>query len=175
YKNFGDLKMGANNREIWSVSSIDAVVDMGPEDRDLCLGEAMELWVTAITVYDPEVAELEYHWSTDNSFKGRVQDIHDDPNTYGASIITKVKVVSYISAALESELGSGDNLETVTVTVFAKNLETGELTQVGKDSIQVNHLKKCTSFYVSFTREVLIREEENSLSCNQNTMYNVGQ
>src|SRR5690606_31517524 len=175
YKNFGDLKTGANNRELWSISSIDAVVNLGPENSSLCLGEAMELWVTATTAYDPEVEELEYHWSSDNSFKGRIQDIHDDPNNFGASIITKGKIVSYISAALESELGSGDNLETVTVTVYARNLQNGELTKVGEDSMQVNHQQKCSSFYVPFDRVVNIAEEENSLACSGNTMYNVQQ
>lgn len=173
YKNFGDLKTEANQMELFSVSSIDAVVELGPDNRELCLGESMTLSLSLITGYDSEVEEFEYHWNTDGTYKGRVQDINGDPSNFGTSIITKNRTVSYISAAVESELGGGANRETVTVTIYTKHLTTGELTKVGEDSVQVNNIKGCTSFYVSYSREVAIGERSNS-SCSGGIEYSVG-
>lgn len=173
YKNFGDLKTEADQLELFSVSSIDADVNLGPADSELCLGKAMSLSLSLITAYDPEVEEFEYHWNTDGTYKGRVQDINGDPNNFGTSIITKDRTVSYISAALESDLGGGANWETITVTVYTKNLNSGELTKVGEDSVKVNNIKGCTSFYVSYSREVNLSERPNSF-CSGGIEYSVG-
>lgn len=170
YANFGGLRTTAFNFESWDVRSIDAVVEMQRDDVELCLGQATELRVTAITDIEPDLEEFEFHWSTSNEYGGRVQDIADDPNNFGQSIITKLNYVSYISTALESELGSGDNNETVTVILYIRNKNTGELTEAGRDTMTVNNKKGCESFTVSFTRQPNIREIPNS-GCPNNISY----
>lgn len=173
YQNFDSLKTGAHNMETWTISSIDALVEFYDKELKVCLGESAILQVHSFTAYEPEVEDLEYHWTTSNHFKGRVQDINDDPNNFGASIITKSNAVSYISAALESELGSGDNLETVTVVIYAKNRTTGELGEVGHDTMTVNNQKGCTSFFVPFEKEVLITTFTSELLCGGGPVYTV--
>lgn len=170
YANFGGLRTTAFNFESWDVRSIDAVVEMQRDDVELCLGQATELRVTAITDIEPDLEEFEFHWSTSNEYGGRIQDIADDPNNFGQSIITKLNYVSYISTALESELGSGDNNETVTVILYIRNKNTGELTEAGRDTMTVNNKKGCESFTVSFTRQPNIREIPNS-GCPNNISY----
>lgn len=156
--NFGSLRTEAFNFESWAVKSIDAVVEMQQDNVELCLGEATELRVTVITDFDPEVEEFEFHWSTSNKFGGRVQDIGGDSNNFGTSIISKNNFVSYISTALESELGNGNNPETVTVVLYFKNKTTGVLTEAGRDSMTVNNIKTCESFTVPFVRQPNFRE-----------------
>ena len=136
-----DLRTTAFNFESWIVKSIDAIVEFQQAEIDLCLGESAELRVTASTVFDPEVEDFEFHWSTSNNFGGRVQDIGGDSSNFGTSIVTTNNFVSYISAALASDLNDGDNLETVTVTLFFKNKQTGVLTEAGTDTMIVNNLK----------------------------------
>ncbi|MAU14969.1 MAG: hypothetical protein CMH46_05455 [Muricauda sp.] len=170
YANFGSLRTTAFNFESWDVKSIDAVVEMQKDNVELCLGQATELRVTAITDIEPDLEEFEFHWSTSNEYGGRVQDIADDPNNFGQSIITKLNYVSYISTALESELGSGDNNETITVILYIRNKNTGELTEAGRDTMTVNNKKGCESFTVSFTRLPNIKEIPNS-GCPNNISY----
>lgn len=156
--NFGNLRTEAFNFESWSVKSIDAVVEMQQDNVELCLGEATELRVTVITDFDPEVEEFEFHWSTSNKFGGRVQDIGDDANNFGVSIVSKNNFVSYISTALESDLGNGNNPETVTVVLYFRNKMTGVLTEAGRDKMTVNNIKTCESFTVPFERQPNFRE-----------------
>ncbi len=163
FANFAGLDTAAFNFESWLVQSIDAVVDMQQDNVELCLGEATELRVTAITSFEPEVEEFEFHWSTSNEFGGRVQDIGGDPNNF----------VSYISTALESNLGSGNNPETVTVVLYFRNKNTGELSEAGRDTMTVNNIKGCESFFVGFTQEVEIAENPEDLGCGGNTEYRV--
>ncbi len=170
YSNFGGLRTRAFNFENWNVRSIDAVVEMQRDNVELCLGQATELRVTAITDLEPELEEFEFHWSTSNEYRGRLQDIGDDPNNFGESIITKKNYVSYISTALESELGSGDNKETVTVILYLRNKNTGELTEAGRDTMTMNNKKGCESFTVSFTRQPNLKEISNS-GCTDNIGY----
>ncbi|WP_419213981.1 hypothetical protein ACNR9Q_07460 [Maribacter sp. X9] len=158
YSNFGGLRTAAFNFERWDVKSKDAIVEFQGENIELCLGNATELRVTATTDYEPEVEDFEYHWSTSNKFGGRVQDIGDDSSNYGVSIITKKNYVSYISTATESQLGSGSNPETVTVVLYLRNKNTGELTEAGHDSIIVNNKKACESFTAGFTMQPNFRE-----------------
>jgi len=168
--NFAGLRTTAFNFETWVVRSIDAVVEFQRDDIELCLGDAVELRVTAMTEFEPEVEEFEFHWTTSNQFGGRVQDIEDDPNNFGSSIITSGNVVSYISTALESDLGDGDNIETITVTLFFKNKETGELTEAGSDTITINNLKTCVSFTVPIVRQPNLREQS-SITCANGISY----
>ena len=170
YSNFGGLRTTAFNFESWDVRSIDAVVEMQQDNTELCLGQAAELRVTAITDFEPELEEFEFHWSTSNEYRGRLQDIGDDPNNFGESIITKKNYVSYISTALESELGSEDNKETVTVILYFRNKNTGELTEAGRDTMTMNNKKGCESFTVPFTRQPNLREVPNS-GCANNIGY----
>lgn len=135
----------------WLVRSIDAEVKLAANNIKLCLGEATEIRVAANTEYEPEEEDYEFHWKTDNKFGGRVQDINDDPSNYGVSIITKTNAVSYISTALQSQLGNGDNPETITVALYMRNKETGVLTKAGEDTMTINNVKTCSSFRVSFT------------------------
>ena len=178
--NFGNkvtikmLNTPAKSVESWIVDSIDAIVKMIPENAEVCLGNSQLLRVSFITFSDP--AEVfEYHWSTDAKFGGRIQDINNDPNNYGKSIVTTSKEVSYISTATASELSSGDNIETVTVTIFVKNKNTGELSEVGHGNAILNNKKGCSSFFVSFTKEVKITAS-NSLLCSSQggVQYSVG-
>ncbi|GAB3011694.1 hypothetical protein GCM10027284_33910 [Cyclobacterium sediminis] len=170
YPNFGGLRTTAFNFESWNVKSIDAVVEMQQDNIELCLGQATELRVTAITDFEPDLEEFEFHWSTSNEYGGRLQDIKNDPNNFGPSIITKTNYVSYISTALESKLGSGDNKETVTVILYLRNKKTGELSEAGRDTMSMNNKKGCASFTVSFTRQSNLREIPNS-GCPNNIGY----
>lgn len=163
----------AKSVESWTVNSIDAVINMVPKEAKVCLGESKMLKVSYTTFYDPELEEIEYHWKTSNKFGGRVQDINDDSNNFGVSIITKSNEVSYISAALESDLGEGENIETVTVTIYAKNKNTGELSKIGQDFMRVNNIKLCATFFAGFTNEVTINSY-NTLLCNNGPEYRVG-
>ncbi|WP_318309223.1 hypothetical protein [Flagellimonas crocea] len=170
YANFSGLRTTAFNFESWEVKSIDAVVELQRDNVELCLGESAELRVTANTDYEPEVEDFEFHWSTSNEFGGRVQDIGGDATNFGVSIVTNNNYVSYISTALESELGAGNNMETVTVILYFRNKNTGELTEAGRDSMTVNNKKGCESFTVSFERQPNIREVP-ILSCNDYIGY----
>ncbi|MCK0132638.1 hypothetical protein MWU59_14110 [Flavobacteriaceae bacterium F08102] len=170
YANFGGLRTTAFNFESWDVRSIDAVVDMQRDNVELCLGQATELRVTAITDLEPDFEEFEFHWSTTNEYGGRLQDIGDDPNNFGKTIVTKKNYVSYISTALESELGSGDNKETVTVILYIRNKNTGELSEAGRDTMTMINKKGCESFTVSFTRQSNLKEISNS-GCPNNISY----
>jgi hypothetical protein len=171
--NVGMLRTEAKDVEHWIVNSIDAEVNLIPQEVDVCLGQATEIRTSLQTFFEPEVESIEYHWSTSNQFGGRVQDIENDPNNFGTSIVTSSNIISYISVALASELGNGDNLETVSVVVYAKDLSTGALSEIGRDEMQVNNLRNCTSFYVPFTKEVLINELT-TLACGNNTEYFLG-
>ena len=172
YANFNGLRTTAFNFERWEVKSIDAVVELQQDNVSLCLGEATELRASAITDYDPEVEDFEFHWSTSNDFGGRVQDIGGDPNNFGASIVTTNNFVSYISTALDSELGGGDNLETVTVILYFRNKNTDELTEAGRDTMTVNNKKGCESFTASFVRQPNFREiSSSSLLCSGGPEY----
>ena len=172
YSNFSGLRTTAFNFESWEVKSIDAVVELQQDRVELCLGQATELRVTALTDYDPEVEEFEFHWSTSNEFKGRVQDIGGNSGNFGASIVTTNNYVSYISAALESELGGGNNEETVTVELYFRNKTTDELTKAGQDTMIVNNKKGCESFTVSFQRQPNFREtSSSSLLCSGGPEY----
>ena len=170
YSNFGGLRTTAFNFESWEVKSIDAVVEMQQDNVELCLGEATELRVTAITDIEPDLEEFEFHWSTSNEYSGRLQDISDDPSNFGKSIITKMNYVSYISAALESELDGDENKETVTVILYIRNKNTGELSEAGRDSMTMINKKGCTSFTASFTRQSNLREIPNS-GCSDGVSY----
>lgn len=143
---------------------------MQKDNVELCLGQATELRVTAITDLEPDLEEFEFHWSTSNEYGGRLQDIRDDPNNFGQSIITKINYVSYISTALESELGNGDNKETVTVILYLRNKNTGELSEAGRNTMTMNNKKGCTSFTASFTRQSNLKEIPNS-GCPNNISY----
>lgn len=171
--NQGFIRTEAREVESWVISSIDAEVNMVPQETELCLGEATEIRASLITFLEPEVEEFEFHWTTSNEYGGRVQDINDDPSNFGANIITSGNIVSYISTATESQLGSGSNPETVTCVIYTKNLTTGELTEVDRDEMTVNNIKGCVSFYVPFTPEVRINEFT-SLLCNNDTEYSLG-
>ncbi len=174
--NFDDMfRDKAKSLESWLIDAIDANVTLSPKTVDVCLGDAINITVSYFTYTDPDTEDLEIHWSTSNKFGGRVQDINGDPNNFGASIITTNHVVSYISTASESALGGGDNIETVTATIYAKDKKTGELSKVGQDAMTINNKKGCASFYVAFTKEVLINELKNSLACDGGTEYYVGQ
>ncbi|MFB6320109.1 hypothetical protein [Saccharicrinis sp. FJH54] len=163
----------ARSVEQWSVNSIDAEVNLIPKEVKVCLGDATQIKVSYMTFTDPEVEDLEFHWETSNKFGGRVQDINDNPNNFGVSIVTSSNTVSYISTATESQLGSGDNYETVSVVIYAKNKTTGKLTEVGKDNMKVNNKKGCVSFFVSFTKEVLINSFS-SIGCTGGMEYSLG-
>ncbi|TBN05290.1 hypothetical protein EYD45_03160 [Hyunsoonleella flava] len=167
------LRTDANAIEDWFIKSIDADVNISNDIDRLCLGQPTEIRVGVITEYEPDFEEVEFHWQTSGEFKGRIQDINDNPNNFGTSIITKTNSVSYISVAQESELGSGDNIETVEVIIYMKNKRNGQLSEVGRDSMTINH-KICVSFYVGFQKEVKILENENALICGGNTEYTVG-
>lgn len=167
------LRTDANAVEDWFIKSIDADVNISNDIDKLCLGQPTEIRVGVITEYEPDFEEVEFHWQTSGEYKGRIQDINDNPNNFGTSIITKTNSVSYISVAQESELGSGDNIETVEVIIYMKDKRNGALSEVGRDSMTVNH-KICVSFYVGFQKEVKILELENALICGGNTEYTVG-
>jgi hypothetical protein len=167
------LRTGAKSVESWVIYSIDAEVNLSPKVAEVCLGDAHNIKVSLRTFYDPEVEELEFHWKTSNKYGGRIQDINDNPANFGASIISKKTEVSYISAALASELGEGDNIETVTVTIYTKNIDTGQLTKVGQDIMTVNNIKTCISFFVPFSQEVEIKSFPNRLACGGKTEYRV--
>lgn len=158
------LNSPAKSVEEWEVDCIDAIVELTPTQAEVCLGEAQSLTVSVTTVFDESKEEIEYHWSTGDKFGGRIQDINDDPSNFGKSIITKSANVSYISAALESELTGGDNFEPVTVTVFVKNKKSGKLFEAGHANATMNNKKGCVSFFVSFSKEVGIKSNS-SLSC----------
>lgn len=173
--NFDDMfRDKAKSLESWLIDAIDANVTLSPKTADVCLGDAINITVSYFTYTDPDTEDLEIHWSTSNKFGGRIQDINGDPNNFGASIITTNHVVSYISTASESALGGGDNIETVTATIYAKDKKTGELSKVGQDAMTINNKKGCASFYVSFTKEVKINIHENSLLCHGDGEYFVG-
>ncbi len=167
------LRTQAKSIENWLINSIDAEVNISPKEAKVCLGEATSIKVSYTTITDQEEEDIEYHWSTGNKFGGRVQDINNNPNNYGTSIITTTNEVSYISTASASQLSSGDNIETVTVVIYAKNKESGELSKVGQDVMKVNNIKGCISFFVSFTKEVKITTFT-SLLCNGGTEYSIG-
>lgn len=167
------LRTDANAIEDWLIKSIDADVNISNDIDGLCLGQPTEIRVGVVTEYEPDFEEVEFHWQTSGEFKGRIQDINDNPNNFGTSIITKTNSVSYISVAQESELGSGDNIETLEVVIYMKDKRNGQLSEVGRDSMTINH-KICVSFYVGFAKEVLILENENALICSGNTEYTVG-
>ena len=114
---------------------------------------------------------LEYHWSSSNRFGGQIQDINGDPNNFGAEIVTETNVVSYISAALESDLGSGANTETITVTIMARNIRRNDLTEIGNATIDINN-SICESFIVSFVPDMHIRELEDN-GCPDGIEYRV--
>ncbi|AKP52892.1 hypothetical protein [Cyclobacterium amurskyense] len=170
YSNFGGLRTKAFNFESWNVKSIDAVVKLQQDNVELCLGQSTELRVTAITDIELEVEEFEFHWSTSNEYRGRVQDIGDNSSNFGQSIITKKNYVSYISTALESELESGENKETITVILYIRNKITGELSEAGRDSMTMINRKNCESFTVSFTRQSNLREISD-IGCPNNISY----
>jgi len=165
------LRTTAKSVENWIIHSIDAEVTLSPKVAEVCLGDAQSIKVSLRTFYDPEVEELEYHWETSNKYGGRIQDINENPSNFGVSIFTKTNEVSYISAALESELGGGDNLETVTVTIYAKNKDSGQLSKVGQDIMTVNNIKTCISFFVPFSHEVEIKTLPTSLGCGGDAEY----
>ena len=172
--NINMLNTSAKSVESWTVDCIDADIKLNPGNAEVCLGEAQGLKVTCSTLYDSTTEEFEYHWSTDGKFGGRIQDINNDPNNYGKSITTKANEVSYISTALESELSSGDNIETITVRVYLKNKNTGGLSdEVAHSTASMNNKKGCTSFFVSFTKEVTITSR-NSIACSSGLEYTVG-
>lgn len=172
--NINMLNTSAKSVESWTVDCIDAIINLIPEQAEVCLGEAQSLKVTCSTIYDPNIEEFEYHWSTDDNFGGRIQDINNDPNNFGKTIITKADEVSYISTALESELSSGDNIETIRVTVYLKNKNTGELSdEVAHTTARMNNKKGCASFFASFTKEVTITSHT-ALGCNNGEEYTVG-
>ena len=166
------LNSPAKSVEVWEVDCIDAIVELTPSKADVCLGNAQSLSVSVTTVFDEMNEEIEYHWSTDAKFGGRIQDINDNPSNFGKTIITKSPEVSYISTALESELTGGDNLEQVTVTVFVKDKETGKLSEAGRANATMNNKKGCVSFFVPFIKQIGIRIlQASSLACHGNPEY----
>jgi hypothetical protein len=168
------LNTEANAVESWIIDSINAEVTINPTEADVCLGDPLQIRAGYYTFYEPGVEEFEYHWSTSNKFGGRVQDIEGDPSNYGVSIVTTSNIVSYISAATESELTDGDNFETVEVVVYTKNLQSGQLTEVGRTSMVVNNKKTCISFFAPFEKEVLITTFSSQLLCGGGLVYTVG-
>lgn len=169
--NLGQLRTTAKILEQWQPYSTDAEVGITATNTEVCLGEAQELRATLLTVSDPEVETLEYHWSSSNRFGGQIQDINGDPNNFGAEIVTETNVVSYISAALESDLGSGANTETITVTIMARNIRRNDLTEIGNAAIDINN-SICESFIVSFVPDMHIRELEDN-GCPDGIEYRV--
>lgn len=169
--NLGQLRTTAKILEQWQPYSTDAEVGITATNTEVCLGEAQELRATLLTVSDPEVETLEYHWSSSNRFGGQIQDINGDPNNFGAEIVTETNVVSYISAALESDLGSGANTETITVTIMARNIRRNDLTEIGNATIDINN-SICESFIVSFVPDMHIRELEDN-GCPDGIEYRV--
>ena len=169
--NLGQLRTTAKILEQWQPYSTDAEVGITATNTEVCLGEAQELRATLLTVSDPEVETLEYHWSSSNRFGGQIQDINGVPNNFGAEIVTETNVVSYISAALESDLGSGANTETITVTIMARNIRRNDLTEIGNAAIDINN-SICESFIVSFVPDMHIRELEDN-GCPDGIEYRV--
>ncbi|MCB9208093.1 MAG: hypothetical protein H6609_01850 [Ignavibacteriales bacterium] len=170
--NINMLNSPAKSIENWSVDCIDAIIKLTPAESKVCLGEAQSISVSCKTIYDESTEELEYHWSTDAKFGGRIQDIDDNPSNFGKSIITKSANVSYISSALESELTGGDNIESVNVTVFIKNKITGEISEAGQGNTKMNNVKGCVSFFVGFSKEVGINSYS-SIACSSGMEYSV--
>ena len=168
------LSTQANAVESWIMDSINAEVTIFPTEADVCLGDPLEIRAGYYTFYEPEVEDFEYHWSTSNKFGGRVQDINGDPSNFGVSIVTTSNAVSYISAATKSDLGDGDNIETVEVVVYTKNLQSGQLTEVGRKSMMVNNKKTCISFFAPFEKEVPITTFSSQLLCGGGLVYTVG-
>lgn len=168
------LNTEANAVESWIMDSINAEVTIFPTEADVCLGDPLEIRAGYYTFYEPGVEDFEYHWSTSNKFGGRIQDIEGDPSNYGVSIVTTSNIVSYISVATESDLTDGDNFETVEVVVYTKNLQSGQLTEVGRKSMMVNNKKTCISFFAPFEKEVPITTFSSQLLCGGGLVYTVG-
>jgi len=168
--NLGQLRTTAKVLEQWTPFSVDAEVDITAANTQVCLGDATELTATIFTLSDPEVETLEFHWSSADNFGGRIQDINGDPNNFGTEIVTEERTVSYISAALESELGDNDNIETIELKVMARNTARNDLTELGSATIEINNLKNCQSFNATFERQPNIREIESS-SCTGGIVY----
>ena len=165
------LRTSARILEQWQPHAVDAEVGITSTKTEVCLGEAQELRATLITVSDPEVETLEFHWQSSDRFGGRIQDINGDPNNFGTEIVTETNVVSYISAALESDLGNGANTETITVTIMARNIRRDDLTEIGTATIDINN-SICESFTVAFEQLPNFRvTSESSLICNGNPEY----
>ena len=169
--NIGQLRTTAKILEQWQPFSIDAEVGITATNTEVCLGEAQELRATLLTISDAEVESLEFHWSSSNRFGGRIQDINGDPNNFGTEIVTENNAVSYISAALESDLDGGSNIETITVTIMARNLRRNDLTEIGTATIDINNVI-CESFTASVTQQPNFRIlRESALICNGNPEY----
>ena len=168
--NTGQLRTDSRTLEQWQPFSIEADVGIIAADTEVCLGTATELTANVFTLGDPEVETFELHWSSSNNFGGRIQDINGDPNNFGTEIVTEERTVSYISTALESELGDGENIETITLTVMARNIERNDLTEVGSATIEINNLRPCESFTVGFEQQDPLREVPDA-GCQDGTGY----
>ncbi len=156
--NSGQLRTDSRTLEQWQPFSIDADVAIIAADTEVCLGTATALTASLFTLGDPAVETFEFHWTSSDNFGGRIQDINGNPNNFGTSIVTEERSVSYISTALESELGNGANIETITLTVMARNINRNDLTEVGSATIEINNLRPCESFTASFERQPNLRE-----------------
>ncbi|MGB3150268.1 MAG: hypothetical protein WBB27_06350 [Maribacter sp.] len=142
--------------ESWGVKSSNGKVKVGPELLNILFDEVGDISVEA-TVDLEEGQTLEYDWMTSGTFGGRIQDINGDPSNFGISITTTEKTVSFSSVALEADLGSGDNIENVTVTAFVKYTN-GSRDEIGSDQMRVN-IKKLS--FVITPDEVSIKGGKN--------------
>ncbi|MBC8767751.1 hypothetical protein H4O18_07080 [Arenibacter sp. BSSL-BM3] len=153
-----------SNFESWTVKSSDGKVKVGPECLVILLDEVGDITVQ-VTADLENGQTLEYEWRTSGTFSGRIQDINGDPSNFGTSVTTANRTISFSSAALNSELSDGDNIENVTVTAYVKNAN-GTRDEVGSDEMKVNIKKRSfvispDEVYIEGGRNVILRIRHN--------------
>ena len=82
--------------------------------------------------------QYEYHWTTSTNFGGFLSEVGNTGNN-GSVMTTTTNEVYFISTASNSQLSDGDNIETVTVTVY--NTNGGNDEEIGSDTMDV-YVKK---------------------------------
>lgn len=132
-------RLGVSSKlEKWDVTITEGLVKLKPEEMTTVpFAEGKE--INARAFFDLQTGEeFEYEWSTTTQFGGVLYDLENDQN--GSSFTTSNSKVSFISNASTAQLGEGENLETVTVKVFAKSGSTRD--EVGEATMTVDVKKE---------------------------------
>ena len=145
-----------SNFEKWKVVVEKGIVDLDPQYM-VTTNEAdgKEIWAEVIVSGN---GPYEYEWSTTTQFGGFLSDVKGNN---GSSFTTDSDTILFISTASNEQLSdNGENLETVTVTVYEG---TGSnRVEIGSDQMQVN-VKKGQPLYIKPNNSTLEGDENLTL------------